>query len=119
MDFTPQSLNEWTVSPVVFTDKDGGTLQSLTGASSVKATVSVTNNHESGSKDATVIFAMYRDNKLIDVKMVPASIAGGDTATFTPEFLDLSASASDSVKLFIWEAMSGIKPITQAAAFPE
>jgi len=108
----------FTIGQVQFTDISGNAVTELTGSGFIRANVTVTND-SSDSAQAAIIVALYNDdNTLQRISTVDKSMAAGETTVMRAGF-DLPADTANSrIKVFVWDSLEGMKPMSDVQLFP-
>ena len=70
---------------------------------------------EAEKESATVIYAFYYDNELVDANSQVVEVTNGG---FTEEFTTKANVAYDSVKAFIWDGLTTMTPLAVAVSYP-
>ena len=113
---TPSAATETTiVSSLV--DADGAEVTTLAKDAVIKGKVAVTNN-DAEALNGYVILAVYEGTELVTAKISDAfSIASGAENTAETEAVTLAKDGL-TAKVFVWNNLSELKPLTDAAIIP-
>lgn len=106
------------IDPVQFTDYSGNAVTELTGSGFILANVRVTNESNEPAQ-ASLIVALYGENHALQrINTIEKTIASGETVTMKAGF-DLPANTADSrVKVFVWDSLEGMLPLSDVQVFP-
>ncbi|HHV99792.1 MAG TPA: carbohydrate-binding protein [Clostridiaceae bacterium] len=109
--------DQFTVGEPVFKDAAGNTLTKLVPSADLRASVSITNNGEA-ARDACLIVALYSaDNSVKNISYIEGKVAAGQTYNFNAGFKLPADVTGHYVKVFVWDSISGMRPLSNAVTF--
>jgi len=112
-----QGEGEFTVGTPVFKDAAGNTLTSLVPSADLRASVTVVNN-SADAADACLIVALYSPEHAVkNISYVEGRIGAGQTYSFNTGFRLPADVTGYYVKVFVWDSISGMRPLSNAVTF--
>jgi len=109
--------NQFKVGTPVFTDAAGNVLTKLVPSADLRASVSITNNSEV-ARDACLIIALYSsDNSVKNISYIEGEVGAGKTYNFNAGFKLPADVKGHYVKVFVWDSISGMRPLSNAVTF--
>ncbi len=108
----------FTVGTPVFKDAAGNMLTHLAANADLRASVSVTNNM-SIPGNACLIVALYApDGTFKNISYLDGQINAGQTYSFSAGFVLPSDVTGYYAKVFVWDSIRGMQPLSNAFTFP-
>ncbi|HHV98009.1 MAG TPA: hypothetical protein GXX36_00290 [Clostridiaceae bacterium] len=108
---------QFIVREPVFKDAAGNTLTKLVPSADLRASVSITNNGEA-ERDACLIVALYSaDNSVKNISYIEGKVGAGQTYNFNAGFKLPADVTGHYVKVFVWDSISGMRPLSNAVTF--
>jgi hypothetical protein len=112
-DLPPVSLGK-----VTFTDFADNPVTTLAPSSFLKVHAPVTNNQDDPRKMSSII-ALYRPDHAIEkMVLVTSEVEGWGTESFNGGFTLPDQTNGYYVKVFVWDSLEGMQPLTEAVQFP-
>lgn len=113
----PVTETKFTVGTPVFKDAAGNTMTKLIASSDMRVSVGITNN-ATAAGNACLILALYSpDGSVKNVSYLDGEIAAGQTYNFNAGFKLPENIAGYYVKVFVWDSMSGMTPLSNSITF--
>ncbi|WP_146767236.1 DNRLRE domain-containing protein [Paenibacillus sp. YN15] len=117
-DEEEETGNGFTIGQVQFTDFSGAAVTELTGSGFIMANITVTNDLNEPAQ-ASMIVALYNANNTLQrIGTVEKNMTAGETAVMRAGF-DLPANIANSrIKVFVWDSLEGMLPLSDVEVFP-
>ncbi len=110
-------VSPFTIGTPVFKDALGNTLTHLIASADLRASVTITSNMGT-PEDACFIVALYDSgNTLKNISYLDSTVSAHGTLTFNAGFALPSDVTGYYVKVFVWDSMDGMLPLTNATTF--
>lgn len=121
-DFVPaeeEPADDFKIGTLTFTNFAGEAVTALTPNGFIKAGVSIAN--ETGEeRQASLIVALYDEKgSMVNLSYVDKLIGAGETVTLNAGFLLPKHVKDYSLKVFVWDSLEGMQPLSEAVVFPE
>lgn len=107
------------VTAATFTDLSGATVTQLTANGFIQVNMTVENVVEQ-AEEGTLVVALYDDaDALVNLSYVHRAIASGASEELSAGFKLGDDVAGHYVKVFLWDNLTAMNPLSEAIAFPE
>lgn len=114
VELPPVSIGE-----VSFTTFTGEPVSSLVSSTFLKVNMPISNNQADTKKLSTII-ALYRPDRTLEkMVIVTSEIDGWTTESINGGFTLPSQVSGYEVKIFVWDSLEGMQPLTDSVTFPQ
>jgi len=112
------SLEQLAIGPVTFTDAEGNAVDRLIASDFLQASVTV-ENHQSNPQDVGLIIALFSPSgRLADMAYIEEQVRAFDKVVFRVGLTLPGQIDGYYAKVFIWEGLDSMQPLTDAVLFP-
>lgn len=118
-DFTfTEVIPDFTISSVEFTDVNGANITSLAASGFLKGRITITNNRQETAQAAMIVALYNKNNTLQRLSLVGRQMNAGETIEMEAGF-DLPEDVEGSyVKVFVWDSLEEMNPLSDEVRFP-